>query len=106
MTTKGPILKQHTLLLRKDSQYVVGLLLSIIKDDDYEDLGNHAIEAMGSQVSLAWLRCTTVLLPFHSSTIILISNLLLTLAMGADDERSDGPLFGPRAMGQLLKGEG
>ena len=47
MSAKGPILEQHALLLRKDSQYAVGLLSSIIKDNDYEDLGNHATEAMG-----------------------------------------------------------
>ena len=34
-------------LLREDSQYAIGQLSSIIKDDDYEDLGNHATEAMG-----------------------------------------------------------
>ena len=47
MSTKGPVLEQHTLLLCKDSRYAMGLLSSIIKDDDYEDLGNHATEAMG-----------------------------------------------------------
>ena len=47
MSAKGPVLEQHTPLLREDSQSAVGLLSSIIKDDDYEDLGNHATEAMG-----------------------------------------------------------
>ena len=47
MMAKGPILEQRPPLLREDSQYVVGLLSSIIKDNDYEDLGNHATEAMG-----------------------------------------------------------
>lgn len=47
MTAKGPILEQHAPLLHKDLWYAVGILSSIIKDDDYEDLGNHATEAMG-----------------------------------------------------------
>ena len=47
MTTKGPILEQPPPLLREDPWHVVGFLLSIIKDNDYEDLGNHATEAMG-----------------------------------------------------------
>lgn len=40
-------MKQRVPLLREDSWYAVELLSSIIKDDDYENLGNHAIEAMG-----------------------------------------------------------
>ena len=55
---------------------------------------------------MAWLRCAIVLLSFHSSIIILMSNLLLTLARGVDDERSNGPLFGSKAISRLLEGEG
>ena len=47
MTTKGPVLEQRPPLLHEDPRHAVGLLSSIIKDDDYEDLGNHATEAMG-----------------------------------------------------------
>ena len=47
MTTKGPVLEQCPPLLHEDPRYVMGLLSSIIEDDDYEDLGNHTIEAMG-----------------------------------------------------------
>ena len=46
-TAKGLVLEQRPFLLHKDLQYAVGLLSSIIEDDDYEDLGNHAIEAIG-----------------------------------------------------------
>lgn len=46
MTAQGPILKKCRPFLREDPQRPVGLLSSIIKDDDYKDLGNHAIEAM------------------------------------------------------------
>lgn len=42
-----PIPEKCPLLLHEDSRCVVGLLSSIIKNDDYEDLGNHATEAMG-----------------------------------------------------------
>ena len=58
----------------------------------------------GSQVSLAWLKSTTFLLPFRSLTI-LICNLLITLAGVADDERSDGLLSGLRVMSRPLEGE-
>ena len=34
-------------LLHEDSQYAFKQISSIIKDEDYEDLGNHATEAMG-----------------------------------------------------------
>ena len=47
MTAKGPILEQPPPLLREDPWHVVAFLLSIIKDNDYEDLGNHATKAMG-----------------------------------------------------------
>ena len=46
---KGPSTTQEKppVLLRVDSKYALGKLLSIMSSDDYEDLGNHAIEAMG-----------------------------------------------------------
>ena len=47
MTAKGPVLEQRPPLLCEDSRYAIGLLSSIIKDDDYEDLGDHATEEMG-----------------------------------------------------------
>ena len=34
-------------LLREDSKYALEKLSSIMSSDDYEDLGNHATEAMG-----------------------------------------------------------
>ena len=42
-----PIAEKHPLLLREDSGYALKQLSSIIKDDNYSDLGNHATEAMG-----------------------------------------------------------
>ena len=47
MTTKGPVTEQCPPFLCEDSRYAFLQLSSIIKDDDYEDLGNHATEAMG-----------------------------------------------------------
>ena len=42
-----------------------------------------------------WLRCVTVLFLFCFS-VTLISNLVLILAGGANDEGLDGPLHSPR----------
>lgn len=48
MMTQGPIITNcHPPLLREDSCYAIRQLLSIIKDNDYEDLGNPATEAIG-----------------------------------------------------------
>ena len=47
MMGQGPITKKHPVLLREDSRYALKQLSSIIKDDDYEDLGNHTTKAMG-----------------------------------------------------------
>ena len=47
MTAKGLVVEQRPPLLREDSRYAIEQLLSIIKDDGYKDLGNHATEAMG-----------------------------------------------------------
>lgn len=47
MTAKGPVHEQRPPLLHKDPRYAVGILSSIIKGGDYEDLGNHATKAMG-----------------------------------------------------------
>lgn len=47
MTGQAPTTKKHPVLLREDSSNDVGLLLFIIKADDYGDLGNHVVEAMG-----------------------------------------------------------
>ena len=48
---KGPSTTQEKppVLLREDSKYALEKLSSIMSSDDYEDLGNHAIEAMGEK---------------------------------------------------------
>ena len=47
MTSQGPVTEKRPVLLREDPQYALKQLSSIIKGDDYEDLGNHATEVMG-----------------------------------------------------------
>ena len=47
MTGQGSIIEKRPVLLHEDSRYAIKQLSSIIKDDDYEDFGNHATEAMG-----------------------------------------------------------
>ncbi|KAK9993557.1 hypothetical protein SO802_023260 [Lithocarpus litseifolius] len=42
-----PNVEKPPVLLREDSKYALEKLSSIITSDDYEDLGNHATEAMG-----------------------------------------------------------
>ena len=42
-----PVVEKCCDLLREDSRYALKQLSFIIKGNDYEDLGNHAIEAMG-----------------------------------------------------------
>lgn len=47
MTKPDPVQEKAPILLREDSQYALSQVTSIIKAEDYEDLGNHATEAMG-----------------------------------------------------------
>ena len=46
---KGPahVTEECPVLLCENSSYALKQILSIIKDDDYFDLGNHATKAMG-----------------------------------------------------------
>ena len=39
--------KKQPVLLREDPKYALGKLSSIIGNEDYEDLGNHSMKAMG-----------------------------------------------------------
>ena len=47
MTGSVPFAEKPPVLLREDSKYALEQLSSIIMVDDYEDLSNHATEAMG-----------------------------------------------------------
>ena len=46
MVGEGLVTKKPSVLLREDSQYALKKISSIIKDEDCEDLGNHATEAI------------------------------------------------------------
>lgn len=73
---KGQVLatEEQLVLLRKDLSYALKQLLSIINDDDYSDLGNHVIEAMGetSLFSLAQV-CLSIHLCLFFSNIVLLN---------------------------------
>ena len=47
MTSSVPIVEKPPVLLREDSKYALEQLSSIIIVDDYEDLSNHTMEAVG-----------------------------------------------------------
>ena len=51
-----PSPRNPPVLLHEDSQYAFKQIFSIIKDEDYEDLGNHATEAMGRRAYSVWYR--------------------------------------------------
>ena len=60
----GPIhTEKPPVLLREDSKYALEQLSSIITADDYEDLSNHATEAMG-ETSLFSIAQVIVSVPF------------------------------------------
>ena len=75
MTTQGPIPKKRPLFLREDPRRVARLFSSIIKDDDYEDLGNHATEAMGETglFGLAQVHNHPPSLPFLIYSILVLT---------------------------------
>ena len=47
MTGPSTTQEKPPVLLREDSKYALEKLLSILMSEDYEDLSNHATEAMG-----------------------------------------------------------
>ena len=75
MTAQGPIPEKRPLLLREDPRRVARLFSSIIKDDDYEDLGNHATEAMRETnlFGLAQLHNCPPSLPFLIYSILILT---------------------------------
>ena len=73
MKDADPVMEKRPVLLREDSGYALKQLSSIIKDDDYEDLGNHATEAIGETGLFSLVQvCLTVLFTFVSSNRFLI----------------------------------
>ena len=108
MVGEGPVTKKPLVLLCVDSQYALKQISSIIKDEDYEDLGNHAIEAIGETglFSLAQV----YIRPFsfiHLVVLFLTSNKCFWILVEVGyDERPDGPLCIPRDNAGPSEGEG
>lgn len=83
MTSHYPVTEKHPVLLCEDSGYTLKQLSSIIKDDDYEDLGNHTSEAMG-ETGLFILPQVCLFVPFFCSILLLSrSNLRFWFLQGA-----------------------
>ena len=84
-----PITKKPPVLFREDSKYALEHLSSIITANDYEDLSNHAIEAMGETglFSIAQvLRQSTFSFPSLQLALL----LTLLSSSNGNDERVDG----------------
>ena len=80
MTDEVPITKKPPVLLCEDSQYALKQISSIIKDEDYEDLGNHAMEAMGEMYLFNLTQvCTRPLCFIHPLCTLYFSNTCFLL---------------------------
>ena len=68
--------KKPPVLLHEDPKYALEKLSSIVTSEDYEDLGNHLIEAMGETglFSIAQV-ISVVFLPIHILCLKLTSTL-------------------------------
>jgi len=69
MNGPSTVPEKPPVLLREDPKYALEKLSSIISPDDYEDLGNHATEAMGETglfciAQVSYVRPLPIL-PFH-----------------------------------------
>ena len=56
MKGPDPVTEKRPILLLEDLGYALKQLSSIIKDDDYEGLGNHATGPWGRLAYLVWHR--------------------------------------------------
>ena len=74
MKGADPVTEKRPILLLEDSGYALKQLSSIIKDDDYEDLGNHATETMGETglFSLAQV-CLSVPFPLFRPIVVVLT---------------------------------
>ena len=89
MTGGEPFTKKPLVLLREDSQYALQQISSIIKDGDYEDLGNHATEAVG-EIGYFYLTQACIRPLYFIHPIILYTNTFLTFVRGGNAEGSNG----------------
>ena len=80
-------------LLRDDSKFALEKLSSIISSKDYEDLGNHLMEAMGETglFAIAQVMFVRRFTPVHS-TLSLSNTFNLFVSVLGHDEGSNGPV--------------
>jgi len=82
MTGQGLVTEKRPVLLHEDSRYAIKQLLSIIKDNDYENLGNHAIEAMGETCLFSLTRYANQSFSPFRLVVTLYSNLIFLFLQG------------------------
>ena len=93
ITGQGPVIEKRPVLFHEDSWYALKQLFSIIKDDDYKDLGNHATKAMGETGLFSLTQvCISILLSFPSCRLFIFLTFFLILIGGAHDEGFNGLL--------------
>ena len=94
--------KKPPILLREDPKYALEKLSLIISFEDYEDLGNHSMEAMGetSLFSIVQVNIRRFLARLYSLFEINSPSLQATLMMKGLIERS---LYNEMALGRVLE---
>ena len=81
MTGHVLVTKKPPVLLYEDSRYTLEQLSSIITADDYEDLSNHATEAMGEMGLFSFVQVTvfvSFLFLFHYSTCLVTNSSFIS----------------------------
>ena len=94
---KGPSTDQEKppVLLREDSKHALEQISSIISSEEYEDLGNHFMEAMG-ETGLFAITQVTLLVSFTTVHYFCFqSNSPFFISGNGYDERADGTMPQP-----------
>ena len=94
MNGPSPIAEKPPILLSENYKYALEKLLSIITTDDYDDLSNHATEAMG-ETGLFRIAQVTCPSSSHFLSFSLPCSNFVLLSGNVDDEGVDGPLPKP-----------
>ena len=95
MTTKGPVIDQRPPFSVKNCDMPLGNSRPSSRMMIIKTWATMQLRPWERQAFSTWLRCVTVLF-FFRFLVTLISNPVLILAGGADDEGLDGPLHSPR----------
>ena len=95
---KGPSTNQEKppILLREDSKHALKQILSIISPEDYEDLGNHFMEAIGETDLFAITQVTQPVTFIIVLYFCFRSNSPFFISGNGYDERADGTMSQPR----------